>query len=209
MPGSPGGDGGPSPTVDPDRRVPDRRATEAALEKAALALLRRDGVLAGLNLREVADEAKVNRGLLYHYYGSRQKLLRKALRRQNQPNREELAASEHLPGPKRWREFFRTTIDHPDPIALTTLLLLDGTEQFRTMPLRDRVQDGLARDKQEGTLDVDIDTIALHAFLVTAAYGYALYREPFARELGLATEALDERVLGLLADRILPAVRPL
>ncbi len=195
-------------TADGDSRTPDRAATEAALEKAALTLLRRDGVLAGLNLREVAEEARVNRGLLYHYYGSRQKLLRRALRRQGQTNRDELAASEHLPAPRRWQEFFRTTIAHPDPIALTTLLVLDGTEQFRTMPLRDRVQDSMRRDKAEGTLAADVDTTALHALLVTGAYGYALYREPFARELGIDLEELDERVLALLGERFLPALSP-
>src|SRR5690606_36581152 len=60
-------------------RPPDRAATEAALEQAALRLLERNGVLAGLNLREVADEAGVNRGLVYHYFGSRRDLLRAAL----------------------------------------------------------------------------------------------------------------------------------
>src|SRR5215475_1197825 len=45
-------------------RPPDRAATEAALQKAALSLVERNGVLAGLNLREVAEEAGVNRGLV-------------------------------------------------------------------------------------------------------------------------------------------------
>ena len=57
-------------------RTPNRPATEAALQRAALDLLGRNGVLAGLNLREVADEAGVNRGLVYHYFGSRRDLLR-------------------------------------------------------------------------------------------------------------------------------------
>jgi len=38
--------------------------------------LNRDGVLAGLNLREVAAEAGINRGLGHHYFGSRRDLLR-------------------------------------------------------------------------------------------------------------------------------------
>ena len=37
----------------------------------AFGLIRRNGVLAGLNLREVADRAGVNRGNIYHYFGSR------------------------------------------------------------------------------------------------------------------------------------------
>src|SRR5262245_36628667 len=69
-----------SPRSRRSQRQPDRAATEQALQKAALALLERNGVLAGLNLREVAEEAGVNRGLVYHYFGSRRALLRAALR---------------------------------------------------------------------------------------------------------------------------------
>ncbi|HEX6168010.1 MAG TPA: hypothetical protein VFZ30_14550 [Acidimicrobiales bacterium] len=39
----------------PRNRQPNRAATELALQKAALAMLERNGVLAGLNLRQVAD----------------------------------------------------------------------------------------------------------------------------------------------------------
>jgi hypothetical protein len=44
---------GASKTTSPER-TPDRESE-------------RNGVLAGLNLREVAAEAGVNRGLVYHY----------------------------------------------------------------------------------------------------------------------------------------------
>ena len=39
-------------------------------------------MLGGLNLREVAEAAGVNRGNIYHYFGSRQELLRAAINRQ-------------------------------------------------------------------------------------------------------------------------------
>ena len=45
-------------------------------DPASLDGIERDGVLAGLNLQEVADEAGVNRGLVYRYFGSRRELLR-------------------------------------------------------------------------------------------------------------------------------------
>jgi len=57
----------------------DRATTEALLQRAALELLEANGVLDGLNLREEADRACVNRGLVYHYCGSRRELLRSAL----------------------------------------------------------------------------------------------------------------------------------
>jgi AcrR family transcriptional regulator len=36
-------------------------------------------VLSGISLKDVADEAGLSRGLIHHYFGSRQALLRSAL----------------------------------------------------------------------------------------------------------------------------------
>jgi AcrR family transcriptional regulator len=55
----------------------DSELTAQTLERAARELLERNGVLGGLNLREVADHAGVNRGLVYHCFGSRRDLLRR------------------------------------------------------------------------------------------------------------------------------------
>lgn len=173
-----------------------------------MTLLWRDGVLAGLNLREVANEAGVNRGLVYHYYGSRGKLLRKALLRRGEATRAELAASHQLPFRTRWRRFFQTTVDHPEPVALSTLLILDGSEPIRSMPMREQTQEGLQRSVEDGDIDPDIDLVALHTILVTATYGYSLYRESFAREFGVNVEDLDARVSSLLYDRLVDAVAP-
>lgn|GEM_PF-529499 len=199
-PGDGTGDGG---------HLSGRAATEAALEQAATKLLERDGVLAGLNLREVADEAGVNRGLVYHYYGSRGKLLRRALRRRGQQSLNELAAHHDLPFLERWGRFFHTTVLRPDPIALTTLLMLDGSEPIRTMPLRDRTREGLRRDVAEGHLDPDVDLVALHALLVSSVFGYSLYRESFARELGVDVDELDARVDKLVFKKLLGSIATL
>ena len=59
----------------------DSDSTKELLENASLAMLNANGVLAGLNLREVAERAGVNRGLVYHHFGSRDQLLRSALKR--------------------------------------------------------------------------------------------------------------------------------
>lgn len=72
MPCRPDARADPAPT-------PNRPATEAALQRAVIDLLERHGVLVGLNLPEVADEAGANRGLVYHYFGSRRDLLPAAL----------------------------------------------------------------------------------------------------------------------------------
>ena len=48
-----------------------RAETEQRLIDVALELIRTNGVLAGLNLREVAEVAGVNRGNIYHLKGKR------------------------------------------------------------------------------------------------------------------------------------------
>ncbi|MFC0082758.1 TetR/AcrR family transcriptional regulator [Aciditerrimonas ferrireducens] len=188
-------------------RVPNRQATEAALEDAALTLLRRDGVLAGVNLREVADAAGVNRGLVYHYYGSRGKLLRAALARHGQRNLKRLRALADLPGPQRWRRFLRTILRDPEAIELTTLLLMDGTARIRATPLRDETMAAIRRDVEAGELPEDLDLVAFHTVMVTAAYGYLLYRTAFAAEHDVPLAELDRRVADLLYGRLLEGLK--
>ena len=59
-----------------------RANTEQKLIDVALDLIRQRGVLSGLNLKEVAEAVGVNRGNIYHYFGSRQELLRSAISQQ-------------------------------------------------------------------------------------------------------------------------------
>lgn len=184
-----------------------RAATEAALEDAALSLLERDGILAGLNLREVADEAGVNRGLVYHYFGSRGKLLRQALRHRGERAMQEIMSSESSPFARMQVAFLRTLIDNPEPVRLRTLLLLDRTERFRMMPLRDLVQSRLRHAVDVGEVDPDLDLRALHAFVASSVYGYVLYREPFAAELGIELSELDAHFSDLY-ERLILSLAP-
>ncbi len=70
----------------------NRAETERRLIDVALDLIRRNGVLAGLNLREVAEGAGVNRGNIYHYFGSRRELLRTAINRRFEAVAEQMVA---------------------------------------------------------------------------------------------------------------------
>lgn len=188
-------------------KLEGRAATEAALEEAAMALLRRDGVLAGLNLREVADEAGVNRGLVYHYFGSRGKLLRRALRRRGESAMHQIRALEGSPFVDGQIRFLRTMVDDPEPVMLRTLLLLDGTERLKMMPLRHETQARLHHAVERGELDSSVDLAALHTFLVTSIYGYVLYREAFAAELGTPVATLDEQFASIY-ERVLRCLAP-
>ncbi len=185
-----------------------RAETEAQLEEAALRILRRDGVLAGLNLREVADEAGVNRGLVYHYFGSRQDLLRSALRKDARRRLDMVRSGGTLPFVARWRRFLRVMIEERETLALMTLLVLDRDNALRTMPLRKETQQRLVADVAAGHLSADADIDAIHAAVVSLTYGYLAYREAFAREFGVREEDLDERV-AVVFERMLRGLGPL
>jgi AcrR family transcriptional regulator len=185
----------------------DRDASERALEEAALRLLERDGVLAGLNLREVADEAGVNRGLVYHYFGSRQELLRSALVRDVAPRLAQAEARADRPLRERTSEGLRALVRARDSVRLGTLLMLDGDPDMRLMPLLERGLEAFAHDVERGDLDAQTDARALSALLTSALYGYVLYRASLARELDLPARELDARVEALF-DRLLRGLRP-
>jgi AcrR family transcriptional regulator len=194
------------PTRSP--RTPDRAATEAALQKAALSLVERNGVLAGLNLREVAEEAGVNRGLVYHYFGSRRDLLRAALRCDAEQRLGDSAPGFSLPAAARYARFLRTFVSHRRAAMLATLLTLDGDDSLHTVPDLHGARGRLARDVAEGALPADIDTDALHIAMSALVYGYLVFRERFADELGAEPPDLDEQVATVVEQMIGGLVSP-
>nr|MBP9051795.1 TetR/AcrR family transcriptional regulator [Ilumatobacteraceae bacterium] len=188
------------------QRPADRDQTERDLEDAALRLVDRDGVLAGLNLREVADAAGVNRGLVYHYFGSRRELLRAALTRSARRRFAEINESATLAFRARTVRFLGTMIGHRQAVRLATLLLVDGDESLRVMPLREATRARLTRDVANGDL-ADLDLDAVHTATVSLVYGYVLYRERFAAEIGIDERVLDDRVARVV-DRMLQGLEP-
>ncbi|GAC1530384.1 MAG: hypothetical protein NVS3B12_04880 [Acidimicrobiales bacterium] len=193
--------------TDDATKTPGRLSTERGLQDAALDQLRREGVLAGLNLSDVADAAGVNRGLVYHYFGSRRDLLRSALRRDARSRLTAVTAGSDLPLRPRMKRFIDTVLSHRDAVALTTLLVLDGDDQLRVMPLRAETRTHLRRDASQGLLDDDLDSDAVHATMVSLVWGYVLYREAFAREFGISATRLDRGVEEVF-DRMLTGLEP-
>lgn len=170
----------------------------AKLEMAALELLERDGVLAGLNLREVADVAGVTRGLVYHHFGTRQSLLRSALERFARNRRATVIRRGEIPGPERIRTFVPGLVDDPVSVRILALLILDGAEEFVALPYAKETRANLERDVDAGILTGDVDPDALQAGVLAAAYGWALYRKAFASSLGREASELDADVLEMV-----------
>jgi AcrR family transcriptional regulator len=169
------------------------------LESAALDLVRENGILAGLNLREVADRIGVNRGLVYHYFGSRRDLLRSALRRRGGQLASRLTQGREG---RRFRERlladFREVAATPEGYRLITLLVLDGDPRVRTVPMRDQSLGLLRADVERGDLPEDTDIEALWITLVSLISAYSLFRERFASEFAIPAGELDDRVAAVL-----------
>ena len=165
-------------------------------------LLRRNGILAGLNLREVAEEAGVNRGLVYHYFGSRRDLLRSALGRDLKTRLGAITSTANHPLKVRIGELLRSMVRTADHVRIAALLFLDGDRSVRFMPLRDEWLKMLDDDIARKDLGEDVDTRALLGIITALSHGYALFRAPIAKELGMGVREMDERVESLLADLI-------
>ncbi len=189
------------------RQSRNRAATEAAILSAAIRLLERDGALAGLSLTEVADEAKVNRGLIYQYYGSRQQLLRAAILQLGWGEHPVFYEGQKIPFHERRVQIFEEAIKHTDAIRLFALLVLDNSEGTAVFPQLEYSLKSVARDKAAGLIGDDVDGAAAHLLSVALYFGYSALREPFAREAGLSLDDLDARALRTF-DQMLRGLDP-
>ncbi|MFJ6619672.1 TetR/AcrR family transcriptional regulator [Kitasatospora sp. NPDC091335] len=178
----------------PRRRRRSRQETEADLLDAARRLLRRDGVLTGVNLREIATEAGVNHGQIYQYYGSRQALLRASVADLvDRQVAEREAGFWDLPFAERRAEMFRHRIAEPEVVRLEALLALDGDEGVNPLPRFAQTRRSLERDRREGALPPDSDPVAAHVMAAATLVGYVIFREAYARGTGIPLDELDER----------------
>ncbi|MEV0703711.1 helix-turn-helix domain-containing protein [Saccharopolyspora sp. NPDC050389] len=182
-------------------RQAEKEATEATLQEAALRLLERDGILAGLNLREVAEEAQVSRALVYHHFRSRRQLLRLALRRNIRERTEQILTGSKLPLVRRFTRYFRVILGYRQEVRMKTLLVLDEDKDIVTMPLRESAVRHLTADVEQGRLDVD-DVEALHLALMAMINGYLVYRDHFAAEVSTPAEDLDRRIEAIIQQML-------
>ncbi|MEV0702423.1 helix-turn-helix domain-containing protein [Saccharopolyspora sp. NPDC050389] len=203
------------PAAKPRRRRRSREETESDLLDAALRIMRRDGLLEGVTLREVAAEAGVNHGQIYQYFGSRHALLRAAITRLLQQSTLDRGTHWEQPFAQRRTAMWHSALQQPDLPKLEALLALEGDDQLVLFPALERTRQALDRDRTTGALPPDADADVLHAMTAATYLGYCIFRETIARELGVELDELDERagavyerlVAGLAADD-LPGADP-
>ncbi|MDP6828374.1 MAG: TetR/AcrR family transcriptional regulator [Pseudomonadales bacterium] len=175
-----------------------RAETEQKLIDVALNLIDENGVLAGLNLREVAEGAGVNRGNIYHYFGSRQELLRAAISRRFDSLADKVRTGRRSTRfVERRLETFRL-IESSNDSQLRALLVLDGDDSVDPIPLYEATLSELRQDVIDGDIDRGHDLEALQIALSAVLRGYRIFRIPYAKRLGVKPKELDERVYGIL-----------
>ncbi len=183
-------------------------STRDALMDAALAQLSAKGVLAGLNLREVATEVGITPANIYYYFGSRQGLLRAALARETQRLSGPVEQAAELDFVDRRMLMFDAIGANP-ALPLTALLALDRDPDYEPLPFLDETRRHYAAMVEAGELPDDLDVDAVHLFGVAASIGIAIYAEAAARQLGTSVEELRARTKAvfeqLLAGLLPPA----
>ncbi|MEK9823720.1 MAG: helix-turn-helix domain-containing protein, partial [Gammaproteobacteria bacterium] len=162
----------------------NRADTEQRLIDVALEMIQRNGLLGGLNLREVAEAAGVNRANIYHYFGSRQELLRAAINRQFEGVVRSLyKARKDKSFIERRLEAFR--LNEGNDSLLRAVLILDGDKTVDPIP---RLEEGLSELRQdviEGQIHPKHDLEILQVVLSALLRGYRIFRVPYARRLGI------------------------
>jgi AcrR family transcriptional regulator len=190
------------------RQKRSRAETERKLIDVALDLIRHNGVLAGLNLREVAEGAGVNRGNIYHYFGSRQELLRAAI------NHRFAAMTSALAADRQARTFIEQRLRHfraKDTMRdseLRALLVIDGDNNVDPMPLYEPALSQLRQEVINGDIDRAHDLEALQVALNALLRGYRIFRVPYAKRLGIKAGELDTRVTGVMRTWLEAMARP-
>ena len=173
---------------------------------AALDQLEERGVLAGLNLREVASAAGVTTANIYHLFGSRQSLVRATLGREVAALASPLEEAERLGFVDRRLRMFDAIVGTPT-LRLTALLALDDDPDYSPLPFIEASRAWHEEQAATGGLDPDVDAEALHLLGVATSIGVAIYADVAARQLGADPTELTARVRTTFA-RLLASVVP-
>lgn len=185
-------------------RARERTDVAQRLVEVAMELLARDGVLAGLNLREVADGAEVNRANIYHYFGSRRELLRAAIQSQFADfGTRVYERIRELPFVDRKMETFRLR-DDMNASQLLALLAADGDTDLDPMPNFDNSISDLRRDVIDGYVHRDHDLEALQVAFSSLSHGYRIFRDAYAARVGVPADELDGRVAAIVRAWLVP-----
>lgn len=192
------------------RKMRDAEATRARILAAAKKEFARNG-LSGARVDEIADRAKANKRMIYHYFGNKEDLFRTVLEEAYADIRmaEQALELEHLPAREALEKLVRFTwayyLKNPEFITLVNSANLHKARHLkkseRIEPLFRRfvgmVGELLDRGVAEGTFRPGIDPVQLNITIAAIGYYYLTNRFTgslvFQRNL-MSPEALQERL---------------
>lgn len=173
----------------------DRARTEKVIAQAVLRVLDRSSLLAGFSITDVVNEAQVDRGLIYQYFGNRRELVRTALRAGIEERYTYFTKSaDGMPVEERWGDYLDSIVLSAEAIQLVTTLFLDQDPQVKLMPLKQRTIPAMKNDQRAGYLAPDITVEGALVAISSLGYGYALFRDGWAEEVGIDPRELDLQV---------------
>jgi len=182
------------------RRDPER--TRAAILKAATAEITARG-LSGARVDAIAARARVNKRMLYHYFGSKQGLYLAVLEHTYAQIREaeaglRLGALDPVEGIRRLVQFtWRYFIDHPEFLGLLATenlhraVHLKRSKRIRHlhMPLVASIADLLARGARAGVFRKGVDPVELYIDIAALGFFYLSNRHTLSTIFGDRLEA--------------------
>lgn len=165
---------------------------------AALAQISEQGVLAGLNLTEVADAAGVKPANIYYWFGSREGLLRAALAREAATLPAPVLDGTELSFVERRLGAFDAIVEG-ERLRLTALLALDNDPEYEPLPHIEASRAFYRMLIDADRLDPDLDIDAAHLVTVATAIGVAIYVDAVAQQLGTSPDELRTRARAVFA----------
>jgi len=203
--------------------VRDREATKEGIYRAAGIIFAKCG-FDGARVDQIAIEAKVNKLMLYHYFGSKDELFTVVIERAYQSIRAQEAELEldSLRADKAilalveftWQYYlanpdFIRILNSEDQMEARHLKLSPRTHEINRshIAITERL---LARGRRERSVRHDLDAVQLNVSIAALGFFYLMNRHTlsavFQRDLG-SKQMLDER-LAAMEDTIARWIRP-
>ncbi len=203
------------------RRNPEE--TKERIFKAAAKVFAQKG-FDGARVDRIAAEAKINKQLLYHYFGSKDELFTAVLERAYQSIRQQEAALEldALPADEAilklveftWRfylanPYFIRLLNSENQLEARHLKASPRTQEINASHL-EIAKKLLARGRRERSVRRDLDAMQLNVSIAALGFFYLMNRHTlstvFQRDLG-SKRMLDQR-LAVMKDTIARWIRP-
>lgn len=191
-------------------RTRDAEATQKRILSAAKKEFARNG-LGGARVDVIAERAKANKRMIYHYFGSKEALFQRVLEDAYFDIRstEQKLELDHLPAKDALEKFIRFTwkyyLDNPEFITLVNSENLHKAKHLKKsktihvlgQKLLDMIGLLLKRGHEEGVFRANIDPVQLNITIAALGYYYLTNRYTghiiFERDM-MAPEALEARL---------------